>query len=216
MIKRWGGRVFTTVCFGTISKGILLWLASVGVYPDRWIAAIIEYATAMHIPLAAQWMLLGVAGLAGTICWERFGFEPRIKRATSFLLKDRKADDWMALHEAARLAYERTRGSTWSEMAETPIGSEQRTPADILNWYAYSFIRFGVPVYGQRPPSTVRELIPTTAILQLQFTNGARSLVRPQGTQPLYTDLAINHGRFKQYLIDVAKEIEDNPRISWG
>src|SRR5260370_22643465 len=103
MIKRWGGRVFTTVCFSAVGKGVLLWLASLGIYPDRWVAAMIEYATALQISVAAQWMLLGGVGLVGTIAWEVFGLKTWIMRAISRL--EHGADDWIALHEASRIAY---------------------------------------------------------------------------------------------------------------
>jgi hypothetical protein len=43
----------------------------------------IEYATALKISVAAQWMLLGGVGLVGTIAWEVFGLKTWIMRAIS-------------------------------------------------------------------------------------------------------------------------------------
>jgi hypothetical protein len=71
------------------------------------------------------------------------------------------------LRDAARMAYERTRGTLFAEIAER-FGE---TPNGILRYYEHHFfLRY--PIYAERTPSTISELIPPGLLAQLRILDG--------------------------------------------
>jgi hypothetical protein len=64
---------------------------------------------------------------------------------------------YIPLKDAARIAYERARESVSAKVAEG-VG---KTPEGILHYFASTIFLYH-PVYAQKPPSTLRELVPLT------------------------------------------------------
>lgn len=58
-------RIIWTLCTISIAHGILFWLGTKGIFPEKWIAGIIGQAESILAQEAARWILYGVVGLAG-------------------------------------------------------------------------------------------------------------------------------------------------------
>lgn len=97
--------------------------------------------------------------------------------------------EYIPLHDAMRLAYERTLTGTLSAFAN---GQADGDPNEVLNWYAYFSLKH-LPIYGKRNPSTVPELFKPDLINQYYFLGGGTALA-PKGNGPAYTDLSVKRG----------------------
>lgn len=95
----------------------------------------------------------------------------------------------MPLSCAATMLYGRTRNTVISEFAER----SSEDPSGVLNWYAYWMTQHGVRVWGKKPPSTIRELIPPDHIAgPLHFCNGATELFESYNKRPSFVDLTVS------------------------
>jgi hypothetical protein len=120
---------------------------------------------------------------------------------------------FIPLHEAARMAYEQTRGTIVAGFAESAVGTKKRMPDDILDWYANS-ISTKFPIYGKRPPSTMQELIPQELIPQTSFVGGARGLKYYVQTEPTFIDLMMKRRDLRSYLRETMESIKNYPSLS--
>lgn len=94
----------------------------------------------------------------------------------------------VSLAKAAATLYGRTRQR---EIADTAERFSKGDPADILNWYAVWMVLQGVKVWGVKPPSTRRELVPAEHLPhRLHFRNGATELWEDYETHPAFINLS--------------------------
>jgi hypothetical protein len=119
---------------------------------------------------------------------------------------------YISLRQAARRAYEATRGSEIAEMAERPIGRDTSvTPDDILSWYCHH-IRREIQIFGSRPPSLLLEEIPSK-LPQVTFESGGQSL--RSGRHPIvYTDLAVSKNDFRSYLANLKSRYPSRVKLN--
>jgi hypothetical protein len=66
----YGRRLVEGLLLFAIGHGIILFLATIGIFPDRFVAAVITTAT--EAPVWANWLMAGAFGLLGTFILERF------------------------------------------------------------------------------------------------------------------------------------------------
>jgi hypothetical protein len=96
----------------------------------------------------------------------------------------------MRLRDAAVLLYGKTRGT---EIAVSAEGSNNN-PSEILNWYAYWITQHGVRLYGEHPPSTVREHIPSDVIERFHFMHSGMQLKNPHSDRDIFEKLLVRRG----------------------
>lgn len=96
------------------------------------------------------------------------------------------------IRDAARIAYEVTRDSTFAAMAER---TRRDHALEILGAYASAFYDEDRPeiwVFGKRPPSTRYEVVPHSMAAQLWFNDEVTGLKQLGGANELrYTDVAV-------------------------
>ncbi len=96
---------------------------------------------------------------------------------------------YISLPEAASRLYGLTRGTAIATFAEGSSRNANDPPSDILNWYAYWTIQHDEPVYGVRPPSSLRERIKRSdAEGKYHFANGATQLTGGYPPRPVFAD----------------------------
>lgn len=102
-------------------------------------------------------------------------------------------DIFIPLAEASRRLYEATITTLSEEAARNNDGG-------IISWYAELARGRGVAIYGKRPPSSVRELVPSTSANSLNFDDGASSLFEFAQNSPSYVDLEVKKSDFDRLL----------------
>jgi hypothetical protein len=77
-VRHWAIRIVEAVFTTAIGHGILLWLASKEIHPDRWVASMIQATANTQITEAAWWVIAGIFGVVctflmeyGTATWQR-------------------------------------------------------------------------------------------------------------------------------------------------
>jgi len=65
-----GRRLFEWLALFVLGHGIILYLATIEVFPDRIVASMITMVTGA--PIWAHWLMAGAFGLLGTFILERF------------------------------------------------------------------------------------------------------------------------------------------------
>jgi len=95
----------------------------------------------------------------------------------------------LALHDAARIAYEgaRKNKTLWAEAAER-LGTD--TSADGILDYVATYFGMQVPIIGKRRPSTVDEVIDTAQTGKGSFEGGATRFELNDG-RTVFTDLRV-------------------------
>jgi hypothetical protein len=92
----------------------------------------------------------------------------------------------ISLKDAARRAYERSKGKTWAAAAEHfSLG-----PDEVLEYFATGLSR-QVPIYGRQPPSSERLEVPKVEFNRGTIEDGGLTLVRFGDENPRYTDLEL-------------------------
>jgi hypothetical protein len=91
------------------------------------------------------------------------------------------------LREAARKAYEQTRGTDIAKVAE----GFGKTPEGILRYYEHSlFLQH--PIYAQKLPSTISEIVPPHVKPTLYLLEGGAGLGFHGSKEPAYIDLRMH------------------------
>lgn len=93
---------------------------------------------------------------------------------------------FVPLKDAARIVYERARESITAKAAE----AEGKSPEGILLWFAQMIFAFGT-VYAQRPPSTIRELVPVTVRGHMRVREDCASIGVTSDRYPTYTHVVV-------------------------
>ncbi len=88
---------------------------------------------------------------------------------------------YISLKDAARIAYERTRESVSAKVAER-FG---KTPEGILHYFASTIFLYH-PVYAQKPPSTLRELVPVELRPSMRVFDDCDGIGYISDKQPTY------------------------------
>ena len=113
-----------------------------------------------------------------------------------------EAEQYIDLNEAALQAYEETEESAVAHFAEMPMPNGTRA---VLSWYAYALVdkRASTPIFGKRPPSRKRRLIPNEEFSRCRFSEDARSLIRHNEKEPRFTELEIRKSDFERRLEEI-------------
>lgn len=105
------------------------------------------------------------------------------------------------LREAARHAYEATRGTLHARMAE-----REPTEAELLNWYAINLAASrGIPIYGKHPVTRKRELVSWDEADFSDIAEGG-TIIRDATTNKVYyIDLSVKRGDFAAALAELKR-----------
>ncbi len=102
----------------------------------------------------------------------------------------------ISLFEGARLAYERLKGTLWSNAAER-LSLPRNSPEGILDYMAVALSQDS-PIYGRRPPSTQLERIDEREFKRGTITGGGKVLGQYGESSPAYLDLAIERRELRR------------------
>lgn len=107
------------------------------------------------------------------------------------------ASEFISMREAARKLYEAAKAGKipFGEASEklsgwSGGGPVNGSPDDIVLWWA-GHISKELPIYGQRPPSSIFEEIPRRDVNHFIFSEGAAKLKDPINDSVYYTNLAV-------------------------
>jgi hypothetical protein len=148
--------------FFALPRGIFLWLAGHGAYPDRWVAEALGYAEVNWMTGAAPWLIAALFGLLGLALGEPiFGLGARAwNRWAPAALQHSgsgKMPDRVPLWDALRFSYEKSEGTLLAGFVDR-MGDTTRKK---FGYFWAMLYTHKVPVYAAKPPSTVpRQLDP--------------------------------------------------------
>jgi hypothetical protein len=91
----WLKRLVGLLLVYSLGHGFLIWLATVGIHPEQWVASVIGYATNSEVAAWAWWILPAVVGLILLGVWEAASPSPLSARTISRAAKGTPAADIM-------------------------------------------------------------------------------------------------------------------------
>lgn len=103
--------------------------------------------------------------------------------------------EWVPLPAAARRIYEANLDSLIGEFARS-----QRTPEEIVEYFAWYAVEKHLPIYGKRPPSNLLEAIPEAEIRRCTFQNCANELRGKSGDSTHWVELATTEADLQNLL----------------
>ena len=102
-----------------LAKGLLLWLATFGIYPDQWVAKMLNWAATPEILSAITWTIAGLCGVLGLM------FGPQIADTIHRKLRRKEGvfslyqnSNLIPLPDAAQIAYDELDGTLWRTAAD--------------------------------------------------------------------------------------------------
>ena len=102
----------------------------------------------------------------------------------------------ISLPEAARIAYERTRGTMTGYVAERMMDRP-----DVLGYYFHALTGMdGVTLYGTHPPSTRREPVPASELSSGVFIDGGSAFRRHGQKHAEFANLQIKRADLRRYI----------------
>ncbi len=161
--------------------------------PAVWLVdTAIRYVTPDNVELA----LLVVSGVVGLVLmvlldWlrghvQKLWTKPAAKQVPEKQVPEEQIPEKrLAMNDAARIAYEETRGGMVAQHAESDIGQGR-----ILAYYA-DIIGRKVPMQGVHPPSRKPEFVDADLLKSTRFTDDADALVYVQGREPIFTEITV-------------------------
>ena len=109
----------------------------------------------------------------------------------------------LPLGEAARIAYEKLRGTKVGRIAE---GINRDDP---IGYYLHALAGMdGVTIYGSRLPSTVLEPIAATELKSGSFVDGGSAFLQIYSDTPAFVNLAIKKVDLRQYIRETKRKVE--------
>lgn len=102
--------------------------------------------------------------------------------------REQAMDIWayFPLKDAARMAYERSREGLFAKQAE-----RLSSPSSTLKYFADALYLYH-PVYGERVPSTLRELVPIHVRPSTRLQDDLDSIREINGSEPIYIHLKVS------------------------
>jgi hypothetical protein len=110
----------------------------------------------------------------------------------------------LSLIEAARLAYEQTRGSQLADMAERHDG----TPDGILEYYAYQIME-RCEILAQRLPSQLMELYPKELWKKMHLCDDLSGIKYHGSSRVTYVHPSVDDNQFSEFML-WAKQLQVN------
>lgn len=106
------------------------------------------------------------------------------------------------LGEAARIAYEETRGTVTAMVAE-----RMSDKGEVLRYYTHALTLLeGVTLYGVHPPSTKQEPVPASLLKSGVFTDDGSAFRHHHEKLPEYAELMILKADLRRYIRKAKKE----------
>ncbi len=169
--------------------------------PRVWLVDLaLKYVTPDNVELA----LLIVSGIVGLVLMVLLDWiRGSVLHAWGLLFVKKQAPEEqmpekrIAMNDAARTAYEETRGGVVAQHAESDI-SEGR----ILPYYA-DIIGRKVPIQGTRPPSRKPEVIDPALFKSVRFTDDANALTYILAGEPTFTNITVAERDLAQVIAEL-------------
>lgn len=135
---------------------------------------------------------------------ETIGERPKFLFHPSIVKAKKNDEEYIDLNEAALRAYEETQETVVARFAEA---SPSNGPQGIVRWYAYALIgkKNYTPIFGKRPPSRKRQLIPREEFPRCGLSHDVRSLVRFNEEDPRFIELEIRKSDFERRLEEIKR-----------
>lgn len=110
---------------------------------------------------------------------------------------------YISLNEAARRAYEETEDTLVAGFAEMDLSN--RGDKKVLSWYAWALVGKNreTPIFGKKPPSTIRRQIPADEFKRCSISDDARTLTRYFEKEPRFVELEVKETDFIERLKEI-------------
>lgn len=178
-----------------------LWRFIEGLHTAVWLH---EEAVGQASSIVTALITAAVAISPGVPSWVRVAVSVVAVGAVMFFATMiRQRIGFIALREAATIAFEQTRGNIWRAAAERFSRNAEERRAYFAT--TITMPQRGIQIYGKRPPS--RELEPIDPV---EFNRGtardSSTLVRWGKDEPEYIDLALKRKDFRRVLKELVAE----------
>lgn len=186
-LSSWIRRGFAGLVLFVLVRGVLLWLGTLGIHPDQWVANMLNWASSQQTLNAIAWTIAGLSGLVGLMFW------PRLEPLLHGLVGKRRGG-LMSMRDAALFAYDELDGTEWRNIPDREADPEVRLA------FIATYIAHNAPVVGKALPSRKLKLIPYEAFRSGIFVDGGNSFHSHGKTGNVFVDLHVEESDLRDAL----------------